>query len=87
MATLRCRAVAADLIDVAFDGQAIELVDRQRDQQLDAIFERDVSLAEGASLLGFRALHRGGIGYAPMGDDRIAGPDRAGFAPPLGRKP
>src|SRR5215468_9961544 len=71
---------AADLLDAALDRQAAELVDRQRDEQLDAVFENNAGIAEGAPLLGFRAAHGGGIGDAPMRGHRIAGPHRAQFA-------
>src|SRR5262249_25651622 len=47
---------------------------------LDAVFEDDVRIAEGAPLLGFRAAHGGGIGDAPMGGHRIARPYRAQLA-------
>ena len=47
---------AADLVDAALDRQAVELFDRKRDKQLDAVFEDDVSLAEGAPLPGIPAL-------------------------------
>jgi hypothetical protein len=43
-------AATADLVDAALDRQAVELFDRKRDKQLDAVFEDDVSLAEGAPL-------------------------------------
>src|SRR6516162_9427557 len=76
----RDHVAAADLVDAALDRQAVELGDRKRDKQLDAVFEGDVSLAEGAPLLGIRALHGGGIGDTPMGGHRIAGPYRAQFA-------
>src|SRR4029077_6024038 len=66
-------AAAADVIDLALDRHAVELVDRQRDKQLDAVFERDIGVAESAPLLRFRDLHGRGIGHAPMSGYRIAG--------------
>ena len=38
------------------------------------------NFGQGGADLGFRALHRGRIGHAPMGGHRLAGPDRADFA-------
>ena len=72
--------MAADVIDVAFDRNAVELFDRQRDEKLDPVFEHDIGLAECAALLGFRAWLSGRIRHAPMGSDWIARPERADFA-------
>src|SRR6267143_5219823 len=76
----RGRAVAADLIDVAFNCHAIELLDRQRDEKLDPVFERNIGVAEGPPQLSFGPLGSGRIGHAPMGGYRIARPNRAHFA-------
>src|ERR1700747_919699 len=78
-------AAAADVIDLALDRHAVELVDRQRDKQLDAVFERDIGVAESAPLLRFRDLHGRGIGHAPMSGYRIAGPHRGTVRRPPGR--
>src|SRR6516225_12242918 len=72
--------MAADVIDVAFDRHAVELLDWQRDEKLDPVLEHDIGLAECAPLLGFRALHSGRVRYTPMSSDGVAGPDRADFA-------
>src|SRR5215471_15540533 len=73
-------AAATDLVDIALDRHAVELVDRQRDKQLNAVFESDIGVAEGTPLLGVRALHRGGIGDTPMGGHRVPRPDRTNLA-------
>src|SRR5438067_1685038 len=74
------RAAAADFIDAALDGETVELLDRQSDKKLDAIFQRQMRLAESPPLLGLRTYDRGGIRHAPMSGHRGAGPDRADFA-------
>ena len=61
----------------------VELVDRERDEQLDPVLEHHVCVAERASLLGFRPLHSGRIRHTPMRRDRIAGPHRADFTSDL----
>src|SRR5215469_4322114 len=73
-------AAATDLVDIALDRHTVEPVDRQRDKQLDAIFESDIGVAEGTPLLGVRALHSGGIGDTPMGGHRVPRPDRTNLA-------
>src|ERR1700730_15836202 len=75
----RAGTATADLVDVAFDRQAVKLLDRQRHKKLDAIFERDIRLAESFPLLSVRVLHGSRVRHAPMGGDRIARPDRADF--------
>ena len=72
--------MAADVIDVAFDRHAVELLDRQRDEKLDPVFERNIGVAEGPPQLSFGPLGSGRIGHAPMGGYRIARPNRAYFA-------
>jgi hypothetical protein len=67
----------ADLIDVAFDRHAVELLDRQRDEKLDPVLERDIGLTEGSPQLCFGPIGSGRIGHAPMGSDRVAGPNEA----------
>src|SRR3984893_17160525 len=76
----RAGTATADLVDVAFDRQAVKLLDRQRHKKLDAVFERDIRLAESFPLLSVRVLHGSRVRHAPMGGDRIARPDRTDFA-------
>src|SRR5919197_972656 len=74
-----CGAVAADLIDVARNCEAVELLDRERDQKLDPVLEQEIGRAKGFPLFGFCAFDGCRIRHAPMSSDRVAGPDRAGF--------
>jgi hypothetical protein len=52
----------ADLIGAAFQRHPVELVDRQRDEQLDAGFELPAGVAKRPLAPIFRALDGGGIG-------------------------
>jgi hypothetical protein len=69
----------ADRVDLPLDREVIELIDRQGDKDLDAVFEFEISSAEGLALLGLGAVDRGGVRYAPMGGDGITRPHRTGF--------
>src|SRR6516165_9122213 len=70
-------AEMADLVDFAFDSQAIQSFEPQAGEELDTGFERLIRNTKGAVLLGLRALDSRRIRHAPMGGHRIAGPDRA----------
>src|SRR3984893_15314844 len=75
----RAGTATAEVVDVAFERWALELLDRQRHKKLDAVFERDIRLAESFPLLSDRALHGSRVRHAPMNRDRLARPDRADF--------
>src|SRR2546429_401791 len=81
----RCSALtginAADLIDLALRCHAVELVDRQRDKELDAAFECAQRVAERVAPLDLRSLDRAGSGTpqcAVMGLPGQIGADLAG---------
>lgn len=69
--------IFAGLVDPAPRRHAIELVQRQGDEQLDPRFKREVRPAKGIAPLGLRADHSGGVGHTPTGGDRIARPEGA----------
>ena len=76
----------ADLVDPAFERHAVELVDRQRDKQLDPVFQEAQRVAKGALLLGLAARRRR-RGRAPPNARSPDGPARPGRSrPPPGRR-
>jgi hypothetical protein len=62
----------ADLIGAAFQRHPVELIDRQRDEQLDARLDLPAGVAKRPLAPIFRALDGGGVGDVPMRRDRIA---------------
>src|SRR6516225_9292096 len=81
----RCRSPAcydaqlADLVDFAFDRQAIEGFEPQASEEFDPGFERLVGITESLDFFRVRAAHSSGVRHAPMGGNRIPRPHRAGF--------
>jgi hypothetical protein len=54
----------ANLIHASLDRHPIELVDRQRGEQFDPVFERKICRAEGSAPVGLGALRGAGSGTA-----------------------
>lgn len=73
---------APNLIDLALQGHALQLVEGQRQEQFDAPVKPVVEIAESGNLSSVRPLDRRRIGNAPMRRYRLSRPDRAG----LGRR-
>ena len=59
--------------DSAFEGQALELFDRQREEQVDPPAEREEGVPEGGALHLVAPFHLGRVGHAPVGQHRLAG--------------
>jgi hypothetical protein len=64
----------ADGLEPRGQHQAVEFLDRQRQEQVDAPVEHAIGVLERQRDLGLAALRRSGIGNAPMSGDRLARP-------------
>ena len=69
----------ADFGEFLFQGQLIQLLDRQVHEQLDASRQLLIGLSESRALRFIATLYMRRIGYPPMRGGRSARPDRAGF--------
>src|SRR5437899_1606365 len=68
---------ATDGRDVGVDRAPLELVQRQRQQQVDPPAEQQERIPERRPLPGLVALHLSGIRHAPVGDQWLSWKDRA----------
>src|SRR5256885_11511025 len=73
----------ADRPESGFEREALELLERQRQEQIDPSADQQERIPERRSLGGFVALDLGGIQHAPMGQHGLAGEDRARFLGPI----
>ena len=70
----------ADLANLGLQRTSLEFLERERDEELDAVLEVAERRAEGALTFDRGAQNVARIFDPPMGGDGMAGPDRAGLA-------
>src|SRR2546426_757350 len=67
----------ADRSQPGFEREPLELLERERQQQIDPPADQNERIPEGRALGHGVARSLGGVRHAPMGQDRLAGEDRA----------
>src|SRR5436309_197292 len=67
----------ADRSQPGFEPEPLELLERERQQQIDPPADQNERIPEGRALGHGVARSLGGVRHAPMGQDRLAGEDRA----------
>jgi hypothetical protein len=69
----------ADFLGSGFQTQNVELLERQRGQELKAASYLLRDLPKGSPLFGIRTFYCSRVGRTPMRENRLARPNRAGF--------
>ena len=71
----RLAVIAGRCLDFFLDGELLQGGERQGEEEADSAVEGEKGIAKGALDLFGRALDRCGIGDAPVGGHRLAGPE------------